>query len=143
MAAILGCSLCGCKNPNRRRLLRSDKTDRCKNVATAFEHLVDLKAERMNCSLSTEEKSRLLNGFVCNTCFKVLENYHTKQEELLSRLSAVFDGLSKKTESSSSLFIRKRPSKQSVMCHKFSKKADKPEGKSPDVTVSIQVVLQL
>ena len=111
MAAILGCSLCGCKNPNRRRLLRSDKTDRCKNVATAFEHLVDLKAERMNYSLSTEEKSRLLNGFVCNTCF--------------------------------SLFIRKRPSKQSVMCHKFSKKADKPEGKSPDVTVSIQVVLQL
>ena len=39
------------------------------------ETIVDLKAERMNCSLSTEEKSCLLNGFVCNTCFKVLENY--------------------------------------------------------------------
>ena len=130
----------------KKRLLGGEKS---KNIVKVLENLIDLKCKTYSdSSLANDDKKNLLNGFVCDGCYRRLETFHSKQEELLSQLTTVFNSVCRQnpatsTPRPSSLNTRKRSSISSSISSSSSLKrpridASSTDGKSPEVFVSLQ-----
>ena len=140
-ATMKFCSLCCSSNPARRRLLTDAK---CNNVSNIVEDLLKLKSQRLGGTVADEMSSLLLKGFVCYSCYKVLETFHAKRENLMKKLSKVFDKLDaidSQSQDQPDVSLHARiPQKRGLGKQSAHNKRRKiQEGKYPEVVVSTKI----